>query len=86
LNLLTADEKKLFKKYRLILIVRVAPGEYGKCSECWRDAEEMGKEIGFDVCAAVIPNNYFWLPEALVFECEHNELYNTGIFDPDWRA
>jgi hypothetical protein len=86
LKLLTADENKLFKKHEDILIVRVSSGEYGKCSECWREAEEIGEKIGFDLRGAVIPNNYFWLPEDLVFECDHNELYRTGIFEPDWRA
>jgi hypothetical protein len=85
LNLLTPDEKKLFKKYQDILIVRVASGEYGKCDQCWREAEEIGRRMEFDLTTAVIQYNYFWLPADLVFECEHNELYRTGIFDPDWR-
>jgi hypothetical protein len=83
LNLITEGEKELFKHFD-ICFVRVSAGAYGKCEECLTDAREIAKEIGFDLDGAILPDEIFWLPEDLVFDCEHREYgRQPGIFTPD---
>jgi hypothetical protein len=80
LNLLTDEEKTLFKKYGDIAFVHITQGEAGKCEACWQDAREAAKGIGFDLDAQVLPRDTFWIPQRLVLDCEHAFPPGAGIF------
>ena len=85
LNLLTPIEKEIFDKYGDIVLARISSGMFGKCDQCWTEARAAAKKIGFDLDAAVLPCDSFWLPTRLIFDCEHREEWNReAIFTVDY--
>jgi hypothetical protein len=82
LHLLTPAEKKIFRKYGDVVTVRIAPGIWGQCAGCWEKVRKIAGELGFDL-DAVIKFDQFWIPEALFFDCDHEERFhgNDGIFE-----
>lgn len=89
MDLLSTGEKEIFAKYGDIKFVRISSGIYAKCETCWQEAREIAKDIRFDLGAVALPYEIFWLPEALVFDCDHSDLYTgtsyDGIFNEESR-
>jgi hypothetical protein len=85
MDLLTPIEKEIFDKYGDIVLARISSGMFGKCEFCWTAARAAAKKIGFDLDAAVLPCDSFWLPTRLIFDCEHREEWNReAIFTVDY--
>jgi hypothetical protein len=84
LGLLSDDEKMLLEKYGDIVFVRISSGDYGECEPCWTKAREVAKKIDFDLDPQVLPYDTFWLPEKLIFDCEHREWNRESIFTVDY--
>jgi hypothetical protein len=87
LGLLTPNEKTLFARYGAIVFAHVSIGEFGKCEPCWQKARTIAKQIDFDLDAQLLPYDVFWLPESLMFDCEHEPHGSgiDGIFTEEWR-
>jgi hypothetical protein len=62
LRLLTPIEKSIFEKYGDIVFARISSGECGKCESCWTEARKTATGIDFDLGAAVLQFDTFWLP------------------------
>jgi hypothetical protein len=86
LKLFTDFEKEIFRKFGEIVIVHVSRGEFGNCNACWHQAKDLAVKMHFDLDSAVSPDDDFWLPGELVFDCQHREKWrqNSIFAGTEW--
>ena len=84
LCLLTDTEKEIFEKFGDVEFVRVSSGKIGECEPCWQQAKAIAAEIAFDLDRVSFPYSTFWVPEDLLFDCEHCDFSSGGIFSIDY--